>query len=110
MRKILMFVETFAVIFVLAACGNGVQKKTPEKYSVAEVEQAGQVMKYYNTSLALLKNLVLEKDVNSILGYMEQGGNAPMLATVIPPVFLSRRTLHRLSIPVHILMKRPGAI
>lgn len=87
MRKILMFVETFAVIFVLAACGNGVQKKTPEKYSVAEVEQAGQVMKYYNTSLALLKNLVLEKDVNSILGYMEQGGNAPMLATVIPPVF-----------------------
>lgn len=30
MRKILMFVETFAVIFVLAACGNGVQKKTPE--------------------------------------------------------------------------------
>lgn len=76
-----------AVIFVLAACGNGVQKKTSEKYSVAEVEQAGQVMKYYNTSLALLKNLVLEKDVNSILGYMEQGGNAPMLATVIPPVF-----------------------
>lgn len=87
MRKILMFVETFAVIFMLAACGNGVQKKTSEKYSVAEVEQAGQVMKYYNTSLALLKNLVLEKDVNSILGYMEQGGNAPMLATVIPPVF-----------------------
>lgn len=31
MRKILMFVETFAVIFVLAACGNGVQKKTYEK-------------------------------------------------------------------------------
>lgn len=87
MRKILMFVETFAVIFMLAACGNGVQKKTYEKYSAAEVEQAGQVMKYYNTSLALLKNLVLEKDVNSILGYMEQGGNAPMLATVIPPVF-----------------------
>lgn len=109
MRKILMFVGTFAVIFMLAACGNGVQKKTYEKYSAAEVEQAGQVMKYYNTSLALLKNLVLEKDVNSILGYMEQGGNAPMLATVIPPVFL-RRTLHRLSVPVRILMKRPGVI
>ena len=46
MRKILMFVGTFAVIFMLAACGNGVQKKTSEKYSAAEVEQAGQVMKY----------------------------------------------------------------
>mgnify|MGYP000996294829 CR=1 FL=1 len=40
MRKILMFVGTFAVIFMLAACGNGVQKKTYEKYSAAEVEQA----------------------------------------------------------------------
>ena len=39
MRKILMFVGTFAVIFMLAACGNGVQKKTYEKYSAAEVEQ-----------------------------------------------------------------------
>ena len=109
MRKILMFVGTFAVIFMLAACGNGVQKKTSEKYSAAEVEQAGQVMKYYNTSLALLKNLVLEKDVNSILGYMEQGGNAPMLELLFLR-FSLRRTLHRLSIPVHILMKRPGAI
>lgn len=39
MRKILMFVGTFAVIFMLAACGNGVQKKTPEKYSVAHLIQ-----------------------------------------------------------------------
>ena len=38
MRKILMFVGTFAVIFMLAACGNGVQKETSEKYSAAEVE------------------------------------------------------------------------
>lgn len=73
MRKILMFVGTFAVIFMLAACGNGVQKKTYEKYSAAEVEQAGQVMKYYNTSLALLKNLVLEKGCEFHIGIYGAG-------------------------------------
>ena len=77
MRKNLMFVGVFAITLMLAACGSGVRKEFSEKYSATEVEQANQVMNYYTTSLALLKNLVVEKDVNSVLGYMEQGGNAP---------------------------------
>ena len=87
MRKNLMFVGVFAITLMLAACGSGVRKEFSEKYSATEVEQANQVMNYYTTSLALLKNLVVEKDVNSVLGYMEQGGNAPMLTTVVSPVF-----------------------
>lgn len=87
MRKNLMLVEAFAITLMLAACGSGVRKEISEKYSAAEVEQANQVMNYYTTSLTLLKNLVVEKDVNFVLGYMEQGGNAPMLTTVAPPVF-----------------------
>ena len=79
MRKILMFVETFAVIFMLAACGNGVQKETSEKYSAAEVEQAGQVMKYYNTSLALLKNLVLDIDYNDAVVVIHTSPGAAQL-------------------------------
>ena len=79
MRKILMFVGTFAVIFMLAACGNGVQKKTSEKYSAAEVEQAGQVMKYYNTSLALLKNLVLDIDYNDAVVVIHTSPGAAQL-------------------------------
>ena len=38
MRKNLMFVGAFAVTLMLAACGSGVQRKTSEKYSAAEVE------------------------------------------------------------------------
>ena len=87
MRKNLMFAGAFAVTLMLAACGSGVQRKTSEKYSAAEVEQADKVMKYYNASLALLKNLVVEKDVNSVLGYMEQNGDAPILTAVVPPAF-----------------------
>ena len=87
MRKNLMFAGAFAVTLMLAACGSGVQRKTSEKYSAAEVEQADKVMKYYNASLALLKNLVVEKDVNSVLGYMEQNGDAPIMTVVVPPAF-----------------------
>lgn len=87
MRKNLMFAGAFAVTLMLAACGSGVQRKTSEKYSAAEVEQADKVIKYYNASLALLKNLVVEKDVNSVLGYMEQSGDAPILTAVVPPAF-----------------------
>ena len=54
MRKNLMFAGAFAVTLMLTACGSGVQRKTSEKYSAAEVEQADKVMKYYNASLALL--------------------------------------------------------
>ena len=87
MRKNLMFAGAFAVTLMLTACGSGVQRKTSEKYSAAEVEQADKVIKYYNASLALLKNLVVEKDVNSVLGYMEQNGDAPILTAVVPPAF-----------------------
>ena len=40
MRKNLMFAGAFAVTLMLAACGSGVQRKTSDKYSAAEVEQA----------------------------------------------------------------------
>lgn len=87
MRKNLMFVGALAVVLVLASCGNGTQKKETAKYSATEVEHANQVMKYYDTSLDLLKNVVVEKDVNSVLGYMEQDGEAPMLTAIVPPAF-----------------------
>lgn len=87
MGKNLMFVGVLAATLVLASCSNGTREKTSAKYSATEVAQANQVMKYYDTSLALLKNVVVEKDVNSVLGYMEQGGSAPMLTAVVPPAF-----------------------
>ena len=71
-----MFVGGIIMIFTLASCG-GTQKRTVVNYTPREVEQANQVMTYYNTSLALLKNVVVEKDVNAVLGYMEQSGKAP---------------------------------
>ena len=87
MRKNLMFMGALAAVLALASCGNSVQKKETAKYSATEVEQANQVMTYYDTSMALLKNVVVEKDVNSVLGYMEQDGKAPTLTAIVPPAF-----------------------
>lgn len=87
MLKNLMFVGALAAALVLASCGSGTQKKETVKYTPAEVEQASQVAKYYDTALALLKNVVVEKDVNSVLGYMEQTGKVPAITAIAPPAF-----------------------
>lgn len=47
MRKNLMFVGGIIMIFTLASCG-GTQKRTVVNYTPREVEQANQVMTYYN--------------------------------------------------------------
>lgn len=86
MRKKIVFVGMLIAGFTLNSCGS-TQKEITAEYSSAEVEQAQQVIKYYDTSLALLKNVVVEKDVNSVLGYMEQEGKAPMLTGIVPPIF-----------------------
>ena len=36
------------------------------------LKNAAEVIKYYNTSLGVLKDMVKEKDVNAVLDYMEQ--------------------------------------
>lgn len=87
MRKNLMFVGALAAALVLGSCGGSTQKSETAKYTPAEVGQADLVVKYYDTSLALLKNIVVEKDVNSVLGYMEQTGKVPMLTAIAPPIF-----------------------
>lgn len=85
MRKNLMFMGTLTAVLILASCSDA--QKTTAKYTAADVEQAGQVIKYYDTSMALLKNVVVEKDVNSVLGYMAQENQAQMLTAIAPPAF-----------------------
>ncbi len=82
-----MFVGVLAIVLTFASCSDGTQKMAAKKYTAAEIEQANQVMKYYDTSLALLKKVIVEKNVNSVLGYMEQEGKAPMLTAIAPPAF-----------------------
>lgn len=84
MGKNLLILGAFVSVLMLASCVGS--KKETVTYTPEEIADAGQVMKYYDTSLALLKNVVKERDVNAVLGYMEQKTEVPMFSYIMSPV------------------------
>lgn len=76
MKKNLLLVGALVSAFLLASCSGGDKSKAPV-VSTADIENAAEVIKYYNTSLGVLKDMVKEKDVNAVLDYMEQKGKKP---------------------------------
>ena len=84
MGKNLLVLSVWVSVLMLASCVGS--KKETVTYTPEEIADAGQVMKYYDTSLALLKNVVKERDVNSVLGYMEQKTEVPMFSYIMSPV------------------------
>lgn len=84
MGKNLLILGAFVSALMLASCVGS--KKETVTYTPEEIADAGQVMKYYDASLALLKNVVKERDVNAVLGYMEQKTEVPMFSYIMSPV------------------------
>lgn len=91
MRKNLWLFGALISAFMWASCGGG-KSKPAESYSAEEVENAKNVVDYYDTSLALLKNMVKPKDVNAVLGYMEQEDKTSVAAPVVPSVISAKDT------------------
>lgn len=84
MGKNLLVLSVWVSVLMLASCVGS--KKETVTYTPEEIANAGQVMKYYDASLALLKNMVKERDVNAVLGYMEQKTEVPMFSYIMSPV------------------------
>lgn len=84
MGKNLLVLSVWVSVLMLASCVGS--KKEAVTYTPEEIADAGQVMKYYDASLALLKNVVKERDVNAVLGYMEQKTEVPMFSYIMSPV------------------------
>ena len=84
MGKNLLVFSVWVSVLMLASCVGS--KKETVTYTPEEIADAGQVMKYYDASLALLKNVVKERDVNAVLGYMEQKTEVPMFSYIMSPV------------------------
>ena len=84
MGKNLLVLSVWVSVLMLASCVGS--KKETVTYTPEEIADAGQVMKYYDTSLALLKNVVKEREVNAVLGYMEQKTEVPMFSYIMSPV------------------------
>lgn len=84
MGKNLLVLSVWVSVLMLASCVGS--KKETVTYTPEEITNAGQVMKYDDASLALLKNVVKERDVNAVLGYMEQKTEVPMFSYIMSPV------------------------
>ena len=84
MVKNLLVLSVWVSVLMLASCVGS--KKETVTYTPEEIANAGQVMKYDDASLALLKNVVKERDVNAVLGYMEQKTEVPMFSYIMSPV------------------------
>lgn len=91
MRKNLWLFGALISAFIWSSCG-GSKNKPAEAYSAEEVQNAKNVVNYYETSLALLKNVVKPKNVNAVLGYMEQQGKASAATPVMPPAIFAKDT------------------
>ena len=96
MGKNLLVLSVWVSVLMLASCVGS--KKETVTYTPEEIADAGQVMKYYDTSLALLKNMVKERDVNAVLGYMEQKTEVPMFSYIMCPV-ISKKDSAELMLP-----------
>ena len=84
MGKNLLVLSVWVSVLMLASWVGS--KKETVTYTPEEIANAGQVMKYDDASLALLKNVVKERDVNAVLGYMEQKTEVPMFSYIMSPV------------------------
>ena len=93
MRKILLCFVVLASAFWFTSCSGGSKNKAVSATMTADVENAAEVIQYYNTSLNVLGSMVKEKDVNAVLGYMEQKGKAPTLLAIAPPAVSEKDTL-----------------
>ena len=91
MKKNLLLLGALVGTFLLGSCAGG-NKKQAEPVSAAELENAGQVMRYYNLSTHVLGEMVNEKDINAVLGYMEQEGKAPAVSPIAPPPVSAKDT------------------
>lgn len=90
-KKILLFGALVGVL-LLSSCSGGNKKQTVSSESPEELDNASKVINYYHTSLIVLKHIANAKDINAVLGYMEQTGKVPEVAPIAPPEVSVRDT------------------
>lgn len=91
MKKNLLLYGVFLCALSLSSCsGNTKSKQVVD--SGMNVDNANEVIKYYDTSLKVLKGLVNENDIKAILGYMDQKGNSDSLPSMKAPAVIAQDT------------------
>ena len=92
MRKSFLFFGTLLGVLLLASCSGGSKKQATAAKNAEELDNASKVINYYHTSLSVLKHVANPKDINAVLGYMEQTGKVPEVSPIAPPELSAQDT------------------
>ena len=86
MKKNLLLYGVFLCALSMSSCSGGSKSSHVMDCSSMSVENANEVMKYYDTSLKILKDLVNENEIKAVLGYLDQKMPVDSLPVVSQPV------------------------
>ena len=86
MKKNLLLYGVFLCALSRSSCSGGSKSRHVMDSSSMSVENANEVMKYYDTSLKILKDLVNENEIKAVLGYLDQKMPVDSLPVVSQPV------------------------
>ena len=94
MKKNLLLYGVFLCALSISSCSGGSKSSHVMDSSSMSVENANEVMKYYDTSLKILKDLVNENEIKAVLGYLDQKMPVDSLPVVSQPVVSVQDTVH----------------
>ena len=77
MKKNILLFGALIGAFLLVSCSGGNKKQAASSVTPEDLDNASKVINYYHTSLIVLRHVANAKDVNAVLGYMEQTGKVP---------------------------------
>ena len=86
MKKNLLLYGVFLCALSISSSSCGSKSSHVMDSSSMSVENANEVMKYYDTSLKILKDLVNENEIKAVLGYLDQKMPVDSLPVVSQPV------------------------
>ena len=92
MKKNILLFGALIGAFLLVSCSGGNKKQAASSVTPEELDNASKVINYYHTSLIVLRHVANAKDVNAVLGYMEQTGKVPEVSPIAPPEVSARDT------------------
>lgn len=92
MKKNIWLLGALVGAFLLVSCSGGNKKQAASsdvsetsREQTEEMDNASKVVDYYHTSIILLRQVANPRNINTILGYMEQKGKMPENVPVLPP-------------------------
>lgn len=93
MKKNLLLYGVFLCALSVSSCSGTPKSNQTVDSSRMSVENANEVMRYYDTSLKVLKGLVNENEIKTVLGYLDRKTVSDSLPILSQPTISVQDTL-----------------